>query len=129
MGEIESFQDIEAWQKARILTKSIYEVTKNGAFAEDHGLKNQIRRASVSIMSNIAEGYERGGNKEFKQFLAQAKGSTGEVESQLFVARDIGYINDKKFNELIELTNDTANLIGAFMNYLKNSSRKGQKYD
>lgn len=95
MGEIESFQDIEAWQKARILTKSIYEVTKNGAFAEDHGLKNQIRRASVSIMSNIAEGYERGGNKEFKQFLAQAKGSTGEVESQLFVARDIGYIMTK----------------------------------
>jgi len=88
MATFNNFEDIEAWQKARQLTKRIYEITKKGALAKDYGLKDQIRRASVSIMSNIAEGFERGGNKEFIQFLSTAKGSSGEVRSQLYVIVD-----------------------------------------
>ena len=83
---IKRFEQIEAWRKTRQLTASIYKVTSAGAFARDYGLRDQIRRAAVSSMSNIAEGFERDGNKEFIQFLSVAKGSTGEVRSQLYVA-------------------------------------------
>lgn len=82
------FEDIEAWQFSRELAKQIYGGTKQGQFAHDYGLKDQIQRAAVSIMSNIAEGFERGGNKEFLNFLSIAKGSCGEVRSQLYVAFD-----------------------------------------
>jgi four helix bundle protein len=92
MASIEKFEDIEAWQKARELTREIYRVTNQGAFAKDFGLRDQIRRASVSIMSNIAEGFGRGGNREFIQFLSMAKGSVSEVQAQLYVAVDVGYI-------------------------------------
>ena len=83
------FEELLAWQKARRITKEIYLVTSVGKFAGDYGLKDQIRRAAVSIMSNIAEGYERGGRSEFHQFLIVAKGSCGEVRSQLYVAYDV----------------------------------------
>lgn len=82
MSSIERFEDIEAWQKARELTRSIYAMTSHGAFSKDFALRDQIRRASVSGMSNIAEGFERGGDKEFKNFLSIAKASVGEVKSQ-----------------------------------------------
>lgn len=99
-----------------------------GLFSEDFGLRNQIRRAGVSIMSNIAEGFERGGTGEFLQFLSIAKGSTGEVKSQLFVALDRGYINKKIFDQLFTLANDTGRMIGGLMNYLRRTKIKGQKY-
>ena len=86
MATFKTFEDIEAWQRSRALTKSIYKVTSQGTFARDFGLRDQIRKASVSIMSNIAEGFERSGTKEFIQFLATAKGSAGEVRAQLYVA-------------------------------------------
>jgi len=122
MASIEKFEDIEAWQKARELTRKIYKVTNQGAFARDFGLRDQIRRASVSIMSNIAEGFERGGDVEFRRFLAIAKGSTGEVKAQLYVALDAGLINEAQFNELYQLATETGNLIGGFMRYLSRGS-------
>ena len=88
MPMIKTFEDLEAWQKARELTREIYVFSKKGSFAKDYGLRDQIRRACVSIMSNIAEGFERNGDKEFFQFVSVAKGSSGEVRAQLYVALD-----------------------------------------
>ena len=128
MSTIEKFQDIDAWQKARELTKEIHSCSGNGKFAKDFGLRDQIRQASVSIMSNIAEGFERGGSAEFAQFLSIAKGSAGEVEAQLYVAFDQEYINQEQFDSLIELTSATKKLIAGFMYYLKRTELKGLKY-
>jgi len=110
--KIERFEDLIAWQKARELTKQIYDVTRTGQFSKDFGLKDQIRRASVSVMSNIAEGFDRGGRKEFHRFLVIAKGSCAEVRSQLYIARDIGYIDKKYFDELYSLISETSRIIG-----------------
>ncbi len=128
MVTIKRFEDIEAWQKARELTRQIYTVTNDGAFARDFGLQDQIRRASVSIMSNIAEGFGRGGNKEFKQFLSAAKGSASEVQAQLYVALDAGYINQDQFEKLYSETETTARMIAGLLRYLQNSDFKGAKY-
>ena len=128
MGMITKFEDIEAWQKARELTNAVYSCSGKGAFAKDFGLRDQIRRAAVSIMSNIAEGFERSGSAEFLQFLAIAKGSAGEVEAQLYVAFDQGYINQEQFDSIKSTTSSTKKLIAGFMNYLKRSNLKGQKY-
>src|SRR6185295_18496969 len=97
---IKKFEEIESWRKARALTNEIYHVTASGKFIRDFGLKDQIRRASVSILSNIAEGFERGGDKEFSQFLIIAKGSCGEVRAQLYVALDQGYLSQASFESL-----------------------------
>ena len=91
MATFKTFEEISAWQKARELTKEVYKVTTHGAFGRDYGLRDQIRRASVSIMSNVAEGFERSGTGEFGHFLSTAKGSAGEVRSQLYVALDQEY--------------------------------------
>jgi four helix bundle protein len=104
MSGISTFEDIEAWQKARELTRAIYALSNDGPFARDFGLRDQVRRASVSIMSNIAEGFERGGDKEFFQFASCAKGSSGEVRAQLYVALDAGYIDQPTFNRLSDMT-------------------------
>ena len=93
---IDKFEDLIAWQKARELTIEVYQTSRLGAFAKDFGLSGQIQRASVSIMSNIAEGFERGGRGEFHQFLSVAKASCAEVRSLLYVALDVDYI--KKMN-------------------------------
>ena len=93
MATFKKFEEIEAWRKARDLTKRIYKISRTTAFARDFGLKDQIRRASVSIMSNIAEGYDGSGTGEFIQFLATAKGSAAEVKCQLYVALDQDYID------------------------------------
>src|SRR5215471_711140 len=100
--KIQRFEDILAWQKARTLAKNIYDSTRAGAFAKDYGLKDQVQRASVSTMSNIAEGFERGGDREFVQFLSNSKGSCGEVKSHLYVALDLNYITDSTFRELYD---------------------------
>src|SRR5229473_8394597 len=103
MPTFQSFEEIEAWQKARELTREVYAVSDEGPFARDFGLRDQMRRASVSILSNIAEGFERSGTGEFVQFLSAAKGSAGEVRAQLYVALDQGYIEAEKFRELSAL--------------------------
>lgn len=128
MAKIEHFEDIEAWQKARELTRMVYEMTQDGAFARDFGLRDQIRRAAVSVMSNIAEGFGRGGNREFIQFLATAKGSASEVQAQLYVALDAEYITQEQFELLYGAVESTARLIGGFMRYLQSSDQKGHKY-
>ena len=93
MSKIERFEELIAWQEARVLTLAIYRMSRQGSFAKDFGLSGQIQRAAVSTMSNIAEGFERGGRGEFHQFLSTAKGSCGEVRSQLYVALDVDYLN------------------------------------
>jgi len=126
--KIERFEDIASWQKARELTQIIYKHSKGGEFARDFGLRDQIREASVSIMSNIAEGYERGGDKEFRQFLSTAKGSCGEVRSQLYVALDQNYIVPADFNQMYQMTMDISRLTSGFMRYLGGSDLRGHKY-
>ena len=128
MSTFRTFEDIEAWKNSRELVKKIYEITDNGAFARDFGLKDQIRRASVSIMANISEGFERSGNKEFIQFLSIAKGSVGEVRSHLYVAHDLGYISKESFDSLADLARDTSTKVSKLMLYLQNSSLKGSKF-
>lgn len=112
MSKVEKFEDLIAWQKARILTKNIYQVTQQGDFARDFGLSGQIQRAAVSIMSNIAEGFERTHLGEFHQFLSIAKSSCAELRSQLYVALDIEYISPIEFNQLLHQAEEVAKIIG-----------------
>ena len=109
---IERFEDFIAWQKARTLTHDIYIATSQGRFARDFGLKDQIRRASVSSMSNVAEGFERGKPGEFHQFLSIAKGSCAELRSQLYVAFDAGYIGQQEFESLMQQATEVGQIIG-----------------
>ena len=128
MATFKSFEDIEAWQKARGLTNRVYDASDKGGFARDFGLRDQIRRACGSILSNIAEGFERSGTGEFVQFLSSAKGSAGEVRAQLYVALDRGYINAAEFDELSALALQVSRMISGLMAYLKQSGIKGTKY-
>lgn len=128
MATISKFEDIDAWQLAREMTKTIYAISNDGAFARDFGLRDQIRRASVSIMSNIAEGFERGGDKEFFQFVSLAKGSSGEVRAQLYVALDAGYIDQQTFSRLSDMATQINRMLARLMKYLRSSELKGSKY-
>lgn len=119
MATISRFEEIEAWQRGRELTKLVYELTSKGSWAKDFGLRDQIRRAAVSAMSNIAEGFERHGQAEFLRFLTMAKASAGEVRSQLYVALDLGYIDNDEFAAAFKLAERTASMIAAFMGYLR----------
>ncbi len=112
MAKIERFEDLIAWQKARVLTREIYLQTRCGTFARDFGLRDQIERASVSVMSNLAEGFERGKRPEFHQFSCIAKGSCGEVRSDLYVALDVGHINQPIFDSLYTQTEEVGRIIG-----------------
>ena len=110
--KIERFEDFIAWQKARKLTSNVYKASNLGKFASDFGLKDQIRRAAVSIMSNIAEGFERGRPTEFHQFLSIAKASCAELRSQLYVALDAGYLNDTAFGVLMTQAVEVGQILG-----------------
>jgi four helix bundle protein len=111
-NRIERFEDLIAWQKARQLTKRIYDISKSGEFLRDFGLRDQIRKSSVSVMSNVAEGFERGGRAEFHQFLVIAKGSCAELRSQLYVALDVEYIDANTFTEVNNLAVEVSRLVG-----------------
>jgi four helix bundle protein len=128
MATFKQFEEIDCWKKARTLTNRVYDVSAKELLDRDYGLKDQIRRASVSVMSNIAEGYDRSGTAEFVQFLAIAKGSAAEVRSQLYVAIDRGYIGEEDFNELKLLAAETGQMLGGLMKYLRSSGYKGTKY-
>ena len=128
MSSFEKFEDIEAWKLARVLVKEIYLCTRASSFSKDYALSSQIQRAAVSVMSNIAEGFERGGNKEFIQFLYIAKGSAGEVRSQLYTALDLNYITEDYFKRIYETVLKISKLISGLINYLKNSNYTGEKY-
>lgn len=114
MSGITRFEDMQAWQKARELTAGIYELTRTGEFAKDYALRDQIRRAAISVMSNLAEGFERSSRQEFHQFLSIAKGSCAEVRSQLYTALDAGLIDQEEFSKAMGCAESVANLVGAF---------------
>ena len=128
MASIQRFEEIEAWQKGRELTRRIYQIASKEKFARDFTLKDQIKRAAISVTSNIAEGFERGGNREFIQFLAIAKGSASELKSQLYTALDAGYIDKKEFEELYKLAHSIVLLISGFIKYLQQSELRGRKF-
>ncbi len=111
------------------MVNEIYRVTSKGAFERDFALKDQMRRAGISLISNIAEGYERDGNKEFIQFLSIAKGSAGEVRSQLYVALDLQYIKEDEFLRIKNMTDETGKMIAGLIKYLKGSKIKGRKFN
>ena len=128
MGKIERFEDLMSWQKARELNRLVYKISKCGNFSKDFGLRDQIRRASISVMSNIAEGFERGGDKEFLQFLSIAKGSCGEVRCQLYAALDENYLDEAEFKELYARSTEVSRLISGMMTYLQRSELRGNKF-
>lgn len=128
MATIQRFEDIEAWKKARELSNAVYVATRKPAFTKDFELRNQIRSAAISVMSNIAEGYERDGNREFCQFLSIAKGSAGEIRSQLYIALDAGYIDTDEFRNLAGLAVEVSRMIRAFMRYLSHTDIRGEKF-
>lgn len=121
MSSIERFEDIEVWKKARELTRNLYQFTSEGKIAKDFALRDQMRRAAVSVMSNIAEGFGRGGNKEYIYFLSLARGSVMELQSQLYVAEDTDALATAVVQDLRILASDTANLLGGFIRYLSRS--------
>jgi len=123
MGKFNSFEEINSWQKARQFNKRVYEITDNQNFKRDFDLVRQIRRASISISSNIAEGFERNTDKEFIQFLYIAKASAGEVRSQLYLASDLNYIEKVEFEELFKNVSDISKLISGFIKYLNDSQK------
>ncbi len=119
MPTIKRFEEIEAWQTARSLTKTIYAVTELGKFARDFGLRDQIRRASVSVMSNIAEGFESQTQQQFIRYLSIAKASAGEVRSQLYVSRDLNYLTEEQFADLFQSAEKASRQIANFISYLE----------
>lgn len=119
--KIERFEDIEAWKEARVLVREMY---RSFTEIKDYSFKDQIQRASISIMSNISEGFDRGSNREFIQFLIIARGSVSEVKSLSYAALDIGYIDENTFNKISERCYKLTNLLNGFIRYLRNSPRK-----
>lgn len=128
MATIYQFENLEVWQKARTFCQAIYKIINYESFAKDFRLRDQIRASSGSIMDNIAEGFERSGNKEFIQFLFIAKGSCGETRSQLYRALDSGYISQEEFETIKQKAMELSQDIGNFIKYLKQSDLKGTKY-
>ena len=128
MPTIRRFEDLECWKFGRELRRAVYRLSRTRAFSTDFALVNQIRRAAQSITANIAEGFEREGNREFIQFLSQAKGSVGEVKDELHTALDEGYITQSDFDSAYALAEDTTRLIGGFMSYLRRAESTGSKF-
>ena len=122
------FEDLEVWQRARAFADRVYGLTCEGSFAKDYSLKDQINRSAGSIMDNIAEGFDRGGNREFITFLSYSKGSAAESRSQLYRAFDRNHINENTFTELKDEALLISKMISGFMNYLQKSDLKGSKF-
>ncbi len=116
---VRKFEDLVAWRKARELTQRIYHMTRKEPFSKDFGLRDQIQRAAVSVMSNLAEGFERGSRAEFHRFIVIAKGSCGEVRSQLYVALDVEHINKEQFNYVTDLALEVSRIIGGLRTAVK----------
>ena len=128
MSKIEKFEDLIAWQKAKTFAVRIYNATYEEKFARDYGLKDQIRRASISIVSNIAEGFERKGNKEFLQFLYISLGSVAEVKTQLIISFELDYMSEIMYNELNILIIEIQKVINGLVSYIRESDLKGSKF-
>lgn len=125
MATIQKFEDLMCWQKARLLAREVYKALKD---CKDFGFKDQIQRAAISVMSNIAEGFERGTSQEFLNYLYIAKGSAGEVRAQLYAALDIGYLNIETFKYLNELAKECSRLTQSFAKRVKEGSRRGTQF-
>ena len=124
--KIERFEDIESWKLARELTNQVYKITSTEKFKKDYGLKDQIQRASISIMANIAEGFDSGTNKSFANFLNYAYRSASEVQSLLYIALDQKYIQEKEHNVLYRKISNLKDLIGGFIKYLRQNKKSDQ---
>jgi four helix bundle protein len=122
MGLIERFEDIKGWQEARVLVREVYELSGDGDFGRDFGMRDQIRRAAVSVMTNIAEGFDCASKVEFARFLGYARRSVVEVQSLLYTACDVGYISPDQFTQVYEQAAKTKALVGGFIYSLKRSS-------
>lgn len=120
MSKVEKFEDLIAWQKSRELTRNIYEITRKEPFTRDFGLSSQIQRCAVSIMSNVAEGFDRAARGEFHHFLVIAKGSCAELRSQLYIALDIGYISQPEFDRLNGMAVEVARILGGLRSSVAN---------
>lgn len=125
---VKRFEDLEIWQEARELCKIVYEISSTGPFSTDFKFRDQMRASAGSTVDNIAEGFDRGGNKEFYQFLSVSKGSCGEVRSQSYRAFDNKYITEVQLKDLLERTDKLSRKTSNLMNHLKSSPRKGSKY-
>lgn len=119
MPTITRFEEIEAWQTARELSKMIYSITEEGRISRDFGLKDQLRRATVSIMSNIAEGFESTTQAQFIRYLGISKASAGEVRSQLYISRDVGYLTEEQFLALFQMAEKASRQLSRFITYLE----------
>jgi four helix bundle protein len=127
--QIRNFEDLEIWQLARRLTQEVYALGQTPKFSRDYGLKDQMQRAAVSIMSNIAEGFERGGNQEFVQFLYVAKASCGELRSHFYVALDQEYIDQTTMEKSVVLLKRLSVKMKHLIDHLRQSGMRGPKYD
>ena len=125
--KITKFEDLKIWKLSLKITKRIYNLTFQGKFSKDFGLRDQIRRAIISVSSNIVEGFEKNNNNEFIRYLRIAKGSTGEVRNQLYIALAVGYITKSEFENLNKELIDLSNQIGSFINYLV-TKRKNKEF-
>ena len=119
--KIERFEDVRAWQEARVLTNMVYEASDTGPFAKDWGLRDQVRRAAGSTMHNVSEGFDAGSDAEFIRFLKYARRSASEVQSQLYIALDCHYIDQDQFQRIYDQATSVKKLINAFIGYLKRS--------
>lgn len=128
MATVQKFEDLKVWQLSRELCKLIHNASKVSPFDRDYSLKDQIKRSSGSVMDNIAEGFDRNGNKEFVHFLTISKASLSEVKSQLYRALDQEYINKETFQTLYSISDEIGKKLGSFINYLKKSEYKGVKF-
>ena len=122
MAKFSKFEEIQAWQKAYDVTLQVYKITSDGNFAKDFGLRDQIRRASVSIMANIAEGHGRKSNAEFANFLNIARGSVAEVQSHLYIAVGLNYINKNEFEEIYQLLTEISRMTLFLAKYLRETN-------
>ena len=128
MSTFKRFEDIESWQKSRTLAKIVSAVVKQPVLNTDTKLRYDLKKTSGSIMDNIAEGFERGGKKEFIQFLSISKGSAGEIRSQFYRALDQELITNKQFDELYNLAEEIGKMLDGLMSYLRGSDLRGPKY-
>jgi four helix bundle protein len=122
MTAIKNFEELKAWQKAREMAGNVYELTRQEKFSRDFGLRDQIQRAASSVMHNIAEGFEAGSDPEFVRFLKMARRSAGEVQSQLYLALDVGYITEEERQKAYGLATEVKRLINGMMTYLRKSN-------
>jgi four helix bundle protein len=116
--KIERFEDVKAWQAARVLANLVYDATRSGAFARDFGLRNQIQEAAGSVMHNIAEGFESGSDADFARFLKYARRSASEVQSEAYLALDRKYLTEQAFQTIYDKATEAKKLINAFIGYL-----------